>query len=134
MAKIDVENTEARLLVGPPLDEGTAELRFLPGINHVEEKHWAQTKQNKNVQTWMKLGWLKEHGEQPASDEVEIPHDLDVLEAVSQISAMSVPEAVAIIEKADITHKEFLEALAERDNREAIKMAAKLQLDKLKGE
>ena len=129
---IDIENTQARLLVGPPLSEGHTlkefgELRFLPGMNHVDEDHWNETKQNKNVQTWMKLGWLKEHGETPEAASVEVDPGLTVDEAVAEISKMSVPDAVAVIEAGHLS-QEMLVAVAKREKRDAIVVAAKMKL------
>lgn len=129
---IDIENTQARLLIGPPLGEGHTlkehgELRFGPGINHVEEEHWNETKQNKNVQTWIKLGWLKEHGETPEAGAVEVEPGLTVEEAVAEISKMTAPDAVAVIEAGHL-NQEMLEAVAKRDNRDAVVLAARMKL------
>jgi hypothetical protein len=129
---IDIENTQARLLVGPPIGHEKlehGEVRFLPGMNHVLDDAWEQTKNMGSVPKWIELGWLKVHGEQPGP--VEVEEGITVDDAVFEISKMSAQDAVAVIEQGHLT-AEMLDAVAKRDNREAVSLAAKLKLDEQK--
>lgn len=133
---LDVENTQARLLVGNMVgvdDAGnnylTGELRFIPGINHVKDEDWEACKQNKNTQTWVRLGWLKEYGSTPAAQDVD--EDISIEDLMAEASKMPANELVATIEALGLEHRQVLETLAERDNRASVVLAAKLRLDAL---
>lgn len=129
MNTVDIENTQARLLVGPH-DETMVELRFLPGVNHVNADLWEKTKAMGSVPSWIKMGWLRPHGTTPEADDID--DGLDIDDAIVAIGKMTTPEAVAVIERMDVTHRPYLEALVARDNRESVTMAARLRLDALK--
>lgn len=52
-----IENTEARLIQGPPL-KGSKAPRWLPGKNPLDLSYWGKVKDRSDVKRWLRLGWL----------------------------------------------------------------------------
>lgn len=127
MSTVDIENTEVRLLIGPH-DESMQEVRLVPGMNHIDEKLWSKVRNAGSVPSWIKMGWIKEYGNTPEAQ--DLPSDMD--EGLAEIRKMKASEAVVIIESADLSHLDFLEAVAARDNRATVVTAARLKIDALK--
>lgn len=115
------KNGGRRLLLIPG---GTGEdIHVLPGTHEMPDAQWDRVKRHKGAAGYIARGELfeTEPERKPTPTAMnETGHDSnDILDAVKEISRLSVEDAIAALNECDV--KEVFVALLAKDNREAIR-------------
>jgi hypothetical protein len=141
MGTVQIENTQARSIEGP------AGEMYLPGMNTIKEELWHGSepqapgqdfdphlhgvKNHHIMAKYIKLHMFKEHGATPVIEGGEdLPEGLGAEDLISQLSSMSAAEACQAIKQFNIS-AEILMMIAERDNRSAVQIAARVKAERV---
>lgn len=72
-----IENTEPRLINGPPIP-GHAPPQWLPGKNRLDVKYWNVAQLHNTVKRWLALGWLRVDLDEDIEDPATPPTDAEL--------------------------------------------------------
>lgn len=109
-------------------------LVLLRGNNEVEKEDWAQVRQFKQVQVYLKKGWIVEQGE-PKIEVVTLPATKDgekekvqaEIKSVKEFKAMAAADAEEIVK--NTVNLDTLNKWLKGEKRESVRIALKEQIE-----